>query len=113
MRSRAVGSMAAAVAEAMARLAGGGPVRCHIEVVGEPTGRPAVVGGQLIGGISSEQRRQVEQDPAVRAVMARFGGQISTIRPDLELARAGQPTEAAESWDATADEPAATREEAS
>ena len=58
--------MAAAVAEAMGHLAGR-RVGCHVESVGQATGRPAVVGGQLIGGISSEQRRQVEQDPAVRA----------------------------------------------
>ena len=112
MRSRAAGAMAVPVAEAMARLAGR-EVKCHIDVVGEATGRPAVVGGQLIGGISSEQRRQVEHDPAVQAVMELFGGQISTIRADLELARAGQPSDSTPSADGPADEPATSPEGAS
>ncbi len=112
MRTRAAGAMAAAVAEAMGHLAGR-RVGCHVESVGQATGRPAVVGGQLIGGISSEQRRQVEQDPAVRAVIDVFGGQINSIRPDLELARVGQAPGGGAAADGTGEEPAATNEEVS
>ncbi len=85
MRGRATGPMAGAIGQALEKLAAH-PVKFTTEIVGQATGRPAVVGGQFVGGISSEQRRQVEQDPAVKTVTDLFGGQISSIRPDLELA---------------------------
>jgi hypothetical protein len=42
-----------------------------------------------------------------------FGGQISTIRPDLELARAGQAADTPPAADGTGDAPATTNEEVS
>ena len=102
---RAAGAMAAAVAEALGTLAGRA-VQCRVEMLGEPTGRPPVVGGHLVGGVSSEQRRQAEQDPAVRGLLDRFGGQVSRIHPDLEPARAdGPPGEAAGSAEPAAGPP--------
>ena len=83
MRQRAVGDSAGRIEEALSRLAGR-PVKCRFVPTGRSGGPAMTAGGVPMGGISTEQRQQVADDPAVRAVLELFGGQLADVRLDVE-----------------------------
>ncbi len=84
MRRRAAGAMAGRIAEVLESVAGRA-VQCEFVATGE-SGAATATASRVNRAITSEQRKKVENDPAVKAVMDLFGGQLADIRHDTEVA---------------------------
>jgi len=95
MRKRAAGAMAGAIAEALAALAGRA-VQCEFVSAGGSAANGAGSAGPQLGRVSSRERKAVESDPAVRAVMDLFGGQIADITHDVEMPSAKEAADSQE-----------------
>ena len=89
IRTRAAGPMAGQVAEALSALAGRS-VQCRFVSTGEDNGRGMAADGRPVGGVGSAERKKVESDPAVKAVIDLFGGRLVDVCRDVEPARTAE-----------------------
>ena len=92
MRTRAI-TIAPRITEAFSQLAGQ-PMRCELVSTCKSNGQVAAINGQALRGVSSEERKQIANDPAVRAVVEMFNGELTDIRPDVQPGTAPAPVPA-------------------
>ncbi len=88
LRDRCRKTLGKSIEDALTGIAGS-PVRCEYVSVGESDSPAAAVAPPSAMSVSSEDKKQVHNDPAVKQVLSLFGGEIVDIRKQPLAAEQG------------------------